>query len=119
MDAIYLEGILSREALLAVATGEGLHSQVYPLVPLKVVVAVEALGALVAFERTIVVRLLLWRMVCTVHMLEACSMSTVEARHQAMRHATNQLKTATGVVDIRKNGARQWVALERSLVMVR
>lgn len=52
-----LQSIFSREALVAMSAGERLHGQVYPLVPLQVVVAIEALRALVAFEGSLVLAL--------------------------------------------------------------
>ena len=50
MQIAHLEGVLSGEALLAVVAAKGLDGEVDALVALKVVVAVEGLGALVAFE---------------------------------------------------------------------
>ncbi len=47
----HLQSVLAREALVAVAARERLHRQMYPLVPLQVVIPVEALRALVALER--------------------------------------------------------------------
>ena len=44
------------------STREGLHSKVYALVPLQIVVPIEALLALVAFEWAFSRRLLLLRM---------------------------------------------------------
>jgi hypothetical protein len=48
-----LQCVFAREALVAVSTRKGLHSQMDSLMSLKVMVAVEALRALVAFEWTI------------------------------------------------------------------
>ena len=53
----YLERILPREALLTMTAREGLDRQVNPLMPLQVVIAVEALRTLIALERPVV---LLW-----------------------------------------------------------
>ena len=47
---MYLERVLSREALLAVVTPKRLDGQVDALVALQVVIAVESLRALVALE---------------------------------------------------------------------
>ena len=52
----YLQRILSGEALVAVRAWERLHRQVYPLVSLEIVVPVEGLRALVAFEWSLVRR---------------------------------------------------------------
>jgi len=46
----HLQSVLPAEALVTVSAGEGLDSQVDPLVPLEVVVPVEALRALVTLE---------------------------------------------------------------------
>ncbi len=55
----HLQGILPAETLVAEAAGEGLHGQVDALVALEVVVPVEGLGALVALEGPLLLRLLL------------------------------------------------------------
>jgi hypothetical protein len=49
-----LQGILPREALIAVVAGKRLDGEMDPLMPLQVMVAVEALWALIAFERPVV-----------------------------------------------------------------
>lgn len=54
-----LKCVLSREALLAVTAGEGLHCQVYALMSLQVVISVERLRALVTLERSVILLLLL------------------------------------------------------------
>jgi len=51
---VSLERILSREALVAMPAREWLHGQVYPLVPLQVMIAIEALRALIASERPVI-----------------------------------------------------------------
>jgi len=48
-----LEGVLAREALIAVVAREGFDSEMDPLMPLEVVVARERLGALIALKRAI------------------------------------------------------------------
>ena len=81
----YLESILSREALVAVVAGERLDSKMNPLVALQIVVAVEALRALIAFERPIIrARLLVGRMAEEVR--HSRCVSTVEARHHSWVH---------------------------------
>ena len=57
-----LERILSREALVAVATWKWLDSQMYPLMSLQIVIAVEALRTLVASEGSVVLWVALLRM---------------------------------------------------------
>jgi len=54
---IYLQGILPRKALITHGAGKRLHSEMYPLVPLQVVVSVETLDALVTLERPFVLLL--------------------------------------------------------------
>ncbi len=75
MDTTYLEGILSREALVAMTTREWLDSQMNSLVSLQVVVPVEALGALVASEGSVVLRVWL-RM--SIHVVHLCGVAAVE-----------------------------------------
>ncbi len=104
----YLERILPREALVAVPTRERLDRKVYPLMPLEIVVAVEALRALIALERSIVwwclvlrrmMRMLLRRVV--IHVLQVRGMPTVEPERQAVRHpAVYQLHLAIWVLDV-------------------
>jgi len=53
----YLEGVLTAEALVTVATRERFHRQMYTLVTLQIVVTAEALRALVALERPIRLRM--------------------------------------------------------------
>lgn len=49
----YLEGVFPGEALVAVSAREGLDGKMDALVSFQIVVAVEALRALVASERTL------------------------------------------------------------------
>ena len=98
----YLERILSREALVAVVAGEGLDSKMDPLVSLQIVVAVEALRALVTLERSVVGgRLLVRRMSHKVR--HGCRVPTVEARHHA-RVDTDQRQPTVGVLNVGEDG---------------
>ena len=54
-DSTNLEGIFSGETLITVVAREGLDSKMDSLVALQVVVPVEALRALVAFERPVLI----------------------------------------------------------------
>lgn len=54
VDLAYFQGVLPRKALVTVTTWEWLYREVYPLVPLQIVVAIEALRALVAAKRPLV-----------------------------------------------------------------
>lgn len=49
----YLKSILAREALVTVRAGERLHSQMNSFMALEIVIAVETLGTLVAFKRSV------------------------------------------------------------------
>lgn len=74
------ESVLSREALVTMATRKGLHSQMNALVPLEIVVTVETLRALIALEWPVVLwRLLRW--VLGVHLLHRGGVAAVECRH--------------------------------------
>ena len=79
----YLERIFPAEALVAVATRERLDRQVDPLVPLQIVVSVEALRALIAFERP--VNRLLTRL-RPVHVLHVSSVAGVENRSSVVAY---------------------------------
>ena len=70
------------------STGERLHSQVNALVALQVVVTVEALWTLIAFERTVILWRLGLRLCLVVHLVHGCSMATVETLHHAWRKTT-------------------------------
>ena len=67
---------------------EWLDRKVYPLVSLQVMISVEALRTLIAFERTFIMRCLRW---CTIHLLHLGRMATVEPRdypgHATIWHA--------------------------------
>ena len=102
--ATYLQGVLSREALVAVGARERLDCQVNPLVSLQVVVAVEALRALVALEWSVGRGRLLMRVVPHEVRHLSC-MSTVEAGHHARMH-TNQSKPAIWVLNVREHWRR-------------
>jgi len=54
-----LQCIFSGEALFTVSAGERFHCQMDSLMALQIVVAIEGLGALVAFEGSVVLLLLL------------------------------------------------------------
>jgi hypothetical protein len=50
-ETMSLQSILAREAFTAESAGERLHREMYPLMPLEVVIPAERLRALVALER--------------------------------------------------------------------
>ena len=95
----YLQRILSREALVAVGARERLDCQVDPLVSLQIVVAVEALRALIALEWPVGRGRLLVRVVSHEVWHLSC-VPTVESRHHARVH-TDQCKSTVWVLDIR------------------
>jgi hypothetical protein len=97
----YLERILPREALVAVIAGERLDSQMYPLVSLQVMVAIETLWALVAFEWSIICSWLLVGRV-TKEMRHGRCMATVETGHHSRMNAY-QRKLTVGVLDVGEN----------------
>jgi len=97
---------------------EGLDCKMYPLVSLQVVIAVEALRALVALERSVVGgRLLVLRMAHEVWHL--CSVSTVESRHHRM--SSDERKPPVRVLNVREDGWLTTRVLERRplLILVR
>lgn len=97
---MYLESVFSRKALLAVAAWERLYGEMDPLVAFQVVVSVEALRALVAFEWTVVLRCL--RLV-VVHVLQG-AVATVEWWDHA-GHPVDHGHLAVGLMDVGHDGA--------------
>ena len=70
----------------------------YPLMSLKIMIAIETLGTLVASERPVVLRArLLWM---TVELLDMRSVSAVEAWHHAVWHAANHLELTVWIANI-------------------
>lgn len=82
------------------ATGIWFHGKMDPLVPLEVVVAVEALDALIALEGPIIWRLLLLRVVvhATIDLLNAGCVTAVETSHHAAVQATYKGELTAGVL---------------------
>ena len=103
MKSTYFERILARETLVAVIAREGLYSKVNPLMSLQVMVSVEALRALVAFERPIM-RWWLLRRICSllaIHALWVCGIATVEAHWQHVcLHVAHHSHLAPGTVHV-------------------
>ena len=81
------------------AAREWLNGQMYPLMSLQIVIAIEALRTLVASERSIVLRAcLLWM---TIHVLPIRrSVSTIETRHDTVRQPTDHLKLPVRIAHI-------------------
>ena len=77
---------------------ERLHGKMDSLVPLQIVISVEALWALVALEWPVVRGCLLWWM--TKEGTHACSMTAVEPVHHTMGHAANEIKLTVGIRDV-------------------
>lgn len=100
----YLEGVFPGEALLAMAARERLHRQVDTLMPLEIVIPVEALGALVALEWAVIGRS---GSRMTVHVLEARCVAGMESGYHA-GHA-NQLHLPTRTMHVRHDGTREAV----------
>lgn len=115
----YLQCILAGEALVTVTTGEWLDRQMNALVPLEIVVAVEALRALIAFERSVVLRVWLSLGMVSIHMLHMRCVATVVCRHHRRRHATNQSKLAVRVADVGQDRSWQRVLVRGTLVCIR
>lgn len=100
LDWTNLERVLAGEALIAMAARERLDGQMYPLVSLEVVVAVEALWALIASERSVVLWVGLLRMVA-IQLVHGRGVTAVERWHHAMRHAaSHQCNWTVWLVDI-------------------
>lgn len=78
---------------------EGFDCKMYALMSLEIVIAVEALWALIASERSIVLRLSLLRV--SVQLLDLSCVTTVESGDHAVWHAANHLHVPVGIIDVR------------------
>ena len=94
----YLERVLAREALITVTTRERLDGKMYPLMPLQIVIAVEALRTLVAPEWAIILWVRLWWV--AIHLVHLGCVATVVATHHAVLHAADQSKLSIRVADV-------------------
>jgi hypothetical protein len=102
MDETYLERVLAREALIAVIAGKRLDSKMDPLMPLQIVVSVEALRTLIALERPVIGSrlLVLWM---AHEMRHCCCVTAVETGHHRWVSSDEGESTA-GVLDIGEDG---------------
>ena len=96
---------------------EGLDSQVDALVAFEIVVSVETLRTLIATERTVGLRILLWHVVA-VHLLHG-SVSTVVVHWHTVRHAVHKRKLATGIADVGKHGSKRRIGERGAGLLVR
>lgn len=96
-----LERVLSREALVAVVAGEGLDRQMDPLVSFQIVIPIEALWALITFERPVIHgRWLVGRV--SHKMRHRCCVSAVEAWHHSRVHS-DQRELTVRVLNVRED----------------
>ena len=103
-DSTNLEGVLAREALVAMTAWERLDSQVNSLVSLQIMIPVEALWALIASKGSVVLGILLLWVVAVYLMHLGCCMATVEAWHDAVWHAaSNQRELSIRVGNVGKH----------------
>ena len=120
-EATYLQRILPAEAFVAMKTGERLNSQMNPLMPLEIVVPVEALRTYVALKGSVV--RLRWGMAHEVWhaalMRGVRCVSTVEPCHHACVDSANQSQLSVRVVDVGEDGCRGEVRPVRALISMR
>jgi hypothetical protein len=75
-------------------------------VPLQIVIAIEALRTLIAFERPIVrYWLLMLMLLVVVHVLGVCRIATVELRHHPMLYIANHRHLVSRTVNVGHDGA--------------
>lgn len=75
----HLECIFPRKALLAPPAREWFNRKMYPLVPLQIVIPIEALRTLITLERSLVV---CWLRLGAIHLLlQMCCVPTVIPRY--------------------------------------
>lgn len=79
----YLESIFPRKALLTEPAREGLHREMYPFMPFQVVVSIKALGTLIAFEGSLVMRCGL--RISVYLLLQMCCVAAIVASHHSTR----------------------------------
>lgn len=116
----HLQSVLPGEALLAKCARERLHREVNPLMPLQVVIPVEALRALVALERAVLLRVL--RSV-GVHCQGMRPLLTVRRRETQPVDAPHHGQGGPGMVHVRQDRVPRQVIASivrrvRSLVAV-
>ena len=95
---------------------EGLDRQVNALVSLQIMIAVEALRALIALERPVILRTGLNLRVSV--KLQVRSVATIETWHHSTRHTPNECHLTVWVADVAKNWTWHGV-LKRTLMRVR
>jgi hypothetical protein len=105
----YLQRIFPREALLAVIAREGLDGQMNPFMTLQVVISIEALWALITFERAVVQGRglpvsLMMRSMTTIHMLHARQMAAIECGEEAGLHVAHERHLPARIVHIGHDG---------------
>jgi len=104
---VSLQCVLAGKALITMSAREGLDSQMNPLMTLQVMIAVEALGALVAFERSVCGgpgKAGVGHWVRSVQMLRAGDVSTVETGKDARLHASHHRHGTIRAVDVGHSG---------------
>jgi hypothetical protein len=98
---------------------ERLDRQMNALMALQVVVTIEALRALVAFEWSIVLRRLLRCLRrLAVHLVEVCSVTAVITMHHTVGEATDQHWLSIRVVDVGHDGSMGLERRKSTLVSV-
>ncbi len=77
-----------------------------PLVSLQIVISVETLRALIAFEGPIIGKwqLLMLMLLVAVHILRVCSVSAVELWHHSMLHVADHGQLTPRTVHVRHDG---------------
>jgi hypothetical protein len=82
---------------------EWFHSQMNPLMSLQIMISIETLRALVAFEGPIVGcwLMMLQQLIVIVHVLGISSISAVELWHQSMLHRANHRHLASWTMHVR------------------
>ena len=114
----YLQRVLPREALIAMLAGKRLDGQMNALMALEIVIPVEALGALIAFEGAVVGGGLL--VVRGPQEVRHCGCGAAVDGHHARVHAADEGHLAVWIVDVGVHGAGLGdEAAVRALVLVR
>jgi hypothetical protein len=89
------------------------------LMSLQIVVAVEALRTLIAFERSVVLRVRLSLRVVAVHVLHVRCVSTVVCWHHRGWHTADQSELAVWVAYVGQYRPWQRILVRWTLVLVR
>lgn len=110
---VYLQSVFTREAFIAVSAWEWFDCEMYPLVSLQIVVSIEALWALIALKRSVVLRIGLVSLRMAVHLLNVGCVPAVETRDHSTGHSSDKRKLTVWITNVREDWHRvlEWAVM--------